>query len=293
MASISRRGFTLALGRVLAVTLALLLLAGCSLGFVYPRLDTLIGWQLDRYLKLESGQERWLDERLDERLAWHQREQLPRWREALGSLRSDIAERRLDGERYLQYSEQVRSLLSASAAGLVDDAVKLAAGLSDRQIAHLLKRYDEDTDDLVDELAERAADPSERLAERFDDSRDEIENWLGDLTDDQQAYLRQWQTQAIDWGDFALVSRQRWREHIVQTLSNRSDAVALQAGVAQMLLQPESLRAPAYQAAVAKQTELRRDLQLYLLQTLTDKQRQHLLGELDDILEDIDDVLKG
>lgn len=274
---------------VLLVTAALL--AGCSIGLVYPRLDMLASWQLDRYLRLESGQERWLDERLAERLAWHQREQLPRWRDALVAVRGDIAADRLDAERHRQYNDTMRELIRASMTGLIDDTAQLASGLNDAQAQHLLAHFDEETEELQEEIAEAAAEPVEAEQDRYDELKDGVEQWLGDLSQDQEAYLKQWRDSAIRWDDYALDARQRWRQFISLSMSQRADPVATRAAVEQMFLRPESLRSEAYQEAVTRQAERRRELHLYLLQTMSEQQKQHLLNEFDELIEEVDELL--
>ena len=278
-------------GRWLAVALATLALTGCTLGLIYPRLDSLVGWQVDRYLRLESGQERWLDERLEERLGWHQREQLPAWRKALAQLRDDIANDRMTDERLSALNDQTGDLIKASVSGLIDDTVQLASTLTEPQIEHLLAHLDEETEEFREELAERQQDPDATERERFDSLLEDVEQWLGGVTDEQKVYLRDWQQRSIRWSDYTLDSRQRWREFIVASLAQRSDPVATRAAVERMFLNPASLRSEAYQAAIVQQTSHRRALQLYLLQTMTADQKTHLLAELDDFLEDIDELL--
>ncbi len=278
-------------GRAVLLLTLFGMLAGCSLGFIYPKLDTVVGWQLDRYLRLESGQEAWLDERLEERLSWHQREQLPQWREAVMALRTDIANNTLDAERHAVYSAQIKSLIHASAAGLVDDAATLVAGLGDKQIEHFFAHYDEETEELQEELAESDADPEAIAKERQDELIEDIEQWLGKVNAEQKAYLQQWSQESIRWRDYALDSRQRWRDFIGQTLAARQDPIATRAAIEQMLLRPESLRSAEYQAAIDQQADHRRALHLHVLQSMTEKQRSHFLAELDDLLEELDDLL--
>lgn len=275
---------------VLVVWLAVAV-TGCSLGFIYPRLDTLAGWQLDRYLRLDSGQERWLDERLEERLGWHQREQLPQWQQALQSLRQDIADGNVDAVRYQQHDERAQALVQASLSGLLDDTVQLAMKLTDSQVQHLLDNLDEDTEELQQELAERQEDPADWERERFDNLVEAVEEWLGRTNEEQRTFLQQWQQHSIRWSDYALNSRQRWRQFLVDALAQRHDKVAVQAAVETLLLHPERLRSEAYQAAVQQQRGHRQALHLYLLQNLTPKQKAHLLDELDDLLEDLTDLL--
>ena len=271
---------------------ALLALSGCTLGLIYPRLDSLISWQLDRYLRLETGQERWLDERLEERLGWHQREQLPQWREALAGLRADIANDQLDASKLSQYGERTEGLLKASLAGLVDDTTQLAASLTEPQVQHLLEHFDEETEEFAEELAERQEeDPVERERDRFEGLLEDVEQWLGSVSPEQKVFLQEWQRQSIRWSDYALESRQRWRDFIVQALQQRSDTVATRAAVETMLLAPATLRSESYQAAATRQVEHRRALHLYLLQSMTPKQKKHLLAELDEYLEEMDDLL--
>ncbi|QGX38982.1 DUF6279 family lipoprotein [Permianibacter aggregans] len=161
-----------------------LLLSACSFTFMYPRADFFLGWQIDSYLRLESAQERWLDERLEARLRWHHQQELPRWRDWLVALRNDVAEQRIDEAGYEQYMEQLSQLLRATSAGLIDDGTALIQRLSDEQAKALLERLQEEVDEEIEELADESLE--EHLEQRYERSVDNYEDWFGRLSDEQR-----------------------------------------------------------------------------------------------------------
>ena len=60
--------------------IALTLVTACSsTTFIYNRLDTLAGWYVDDYVTLDPAQREDFDQRVDDLLAWHRQEELPRY----------------------------------------------------------------------------------------------------------------------------------------------------------------------------------------------------------------------
>jgi hypothetical protein len=267
------------------VSFACLLLTGCLFRFVYPRLDTIAVWLVDRELGLSREQERRLAVQLEERLAWHRREQLPLWRDWMQAVRDDVAAQRMTAERHQEHRRRLVWLMREGAGGFVDVVAALVASLDDRQIARFLGRYDEATEELREELSGATAD--ERLAERRRQAEERAEKWFGPLTPAQEEFLAAWSGEAIDWNADRLASRERWRAALAETLAARSDAAKLRADVERLLRRPESLRGPAYEKEIERYDSHLRALHLHLLGAATDEQRRHLLGEIDDWLDDL------
>lgn len=266
-----------------------LLLSACSFTFMYPRADFFLGWQIDSYLRLESAQERWLDERLEARLRWHHQQELPRWRDWLVALRNDVAEQRIDEAGYEQYMDQLSQLLRATSAGLIDDGTALIQRLSDEQAKALLERLQEETDEEIEELADESLE--EHLEQRYERSADNYEDWFGRLSDEQRQAVRDYVQQSPDMRPHVIESRQRWYRYIEEVLANRHDDAATRAAVQRMLTEPESLRTPEYQALWQQRGEQRKQMLGVIYRSASDEQRQHLLEELDEWIEDFNEMI--
>ena len=267
----------------------MLSLSACSFKFIYPRADFFIGWQIDSYLRLESAQERWLDERLEQRLRWHHQSELPRWREWLFTLRTDIAEQRLTPEQYDDHMAQMSALLRQSSASVVTDGVELIQQLNEQQVAHLLKRLQEDAEEAQEEALEM--NEQEYREERVENTVDNLEKWFGRLDDGQIAFVQAYVAQGPDLRTEMIASRQRWASYINETLQNRADTEQLTIALRRMLTQPESLRTPEYHAQWQQQGQLRRAMLSSIYQSASEQQRKHLLKTLDDWIEDFDDLI--
>lgn len=266
-----------------------LLLSACSFTFMYPRADFFLGWQIDSYLRLESSQERWLDERLEARLRWHHQQELPRWRDWLVSLRNDVAEQRIDEASYQQYMEQLSQLLRATSGGLIDDATALIQRLNDEQAKALLERLQEEADEEREELAEESLE--EYQEQRFERSIDHYEDWFGRLSDEQRQAVRDYVQQVPDMRPLLIESRQRWYHYIENVLANRHDEAATRAAVTRMLTEPESLRTPEYHALWQQRSEARKQMLSVIYRNASDEQRKHLIEELDEWVDDFNEVI--
>jgi hypothetical protein len=265
--------------------LACLVLAGCMFRLVYPRLDTIAVWQLDRMLRLDRQQERWLSARLEERLSWHRRHELPRWRDWLQAVRDDVAAGRMDAERHAEHRRRLDELFQHTAAGFVDVLVTLAARLDDRQVARFFERYDERTEELEEELADTST--GEWLEVRREEAEEQAEKWLGRLTPEQQAILGEWTRETPDWRPQTIETRRRWRAALAESLAARADPARLRAATERMLREPESLHSPAYREIVEAHEARIRALHLKLLETSGDDQRRHLVEKIQGWLDDV------
>ncbi|KQY90690.1 DUF6279 family lipoprotein [Pelomonas sp. Root1444] len=157
----------------LAVLLALI---GCSsLTLAYNQLPLLAGLWADRYLDLDSGQERRLKEKLQAWQAWHRREELPQWlalvRQAQAALDDGVTQ-----DELLALERGARASVERSLQHAAPLAAPLLAELKPEQWQHLQKKMDEKTEEWREKNAGRGG-PDER-AKRYTNN---LQRWLGDL----------------------------------------------------------------------------------------------------------------
>jgi hypothetical protein len=177
----------LRLCRVLALLLAAALLSACSARvFFYNRLDFLIPWYIEGYVPLDRDQEDRLEALLDPVLAWHRREELPRYAALVDEVRRltatdpalpDVTEIAADIEvAWYRLRDRALEALIGLAETLTGAQVEaFIAELRERQVeyeAEYLPRTDE----------EYREDALERL-------EDSLGDYLGRLDDGQEQRL--------------------------------------------------------------------------------------------------------
>lgn len=266
--------------RALALLLAVLMLAACSrLELAYRNLDRLIEWKVDDYLSLDAAQSDWLAARLDAHLAWHCRNELPRYLDWLDRQRPLLAgspaPEQLEGPL-----EETRLLLQPTLARVAPDAAHLLAGLNHAQV-----------DELEAELAaerrrlhERYLGGSreERLEERTARAEARLETWLGPLHPQQRAYLRFWasrqEANVRPWLEF----RERWQNRLLAELRQAPQAERA-ARLEPLLREPERYWGADYRRAVDHTRAILAELLSELWASATPAQRSHLAGRLDEL----------
>jgi hypothetical protein len=281
-------------GLVRAGVAALLVLAvaACSsLRLGYNNADTLVVYSLDRYFDLDDAQERLAKERVRTLLAWHRNTQLADYAQVL-----DGAQRRLDaspaapltadevlglqgelGERMLEIGRQ---------AAL--DLAQLARSLSDAQMQHFTDKLAADNARLRKERAQAArrvdGSPEAQNAERIRRSLDRARDWLGPLTREQEALVRDAALRRPDGEQRWLDERERRQRALVVVIERiRAAQMAPENGAALLNAYFTELAVPAaveQRAAVQAMRQSNAQLIAQLLNSATPEQKAALLKRL-------------
>lgn len=273
--------------QLLGLLAMLLVLGGCAVRLAYPRLDTLVRWELDDYLDPDKAQTGWLKERLALLLDWHRREELPQYLSALDSLRADISGRNLDLARVEAHRAAIARAWDALVQQVRPEAEALVMRLDERQVRHLLTKLDEANREEDEEYAEWAAlDADERADKRYERWEDRLSDFVGRLSDEQQAMIRAFTDQHPDLHAGRMASRQTWRMELEELLARRSDpqAVAVRVGA---LFDAGKWRTPEYNAAMAAERHRQDRFYVAFAATLSERQRARFLETLADWREDL------
>ncbi len=116
-------------------------LAGCGLGLVYPRLDTVVGFYVEGLVTLDKAQSAALKRTLAGNLEWHRRSELDRYSAFLRDLAVTV-ERGAGRDDWLAASRRTeqywRGIFEQAAPGYT----ALAATFTDAQVAELLENLE-------------------------------------------------------------------------------------------------------------------------------------------------------
>lgn len=273
--------------RIARLTLTLLLIAtliGCSANrLLYNRADTFIRWAADDYVTLNREQQAAFDQRLDDFLAWHRSEELPRYREfivtSLGTLEDGVT---LD--EAVAISEEIDLAADRFQGQLIELLLATAEELSDEQIQDFLAELERNQAEYADERLVRDAETY--YADSAKTMKDLVKRLIGRLNRDQRAEIEQ---RSMDltrldglWHD----DRARWGRALRVILEAK--APGWQAEIRKLGETRSEARIPEYVAGIEHNGDVILALLVDIINSRTERQDRRMRRFLEGLVDDID-----
>ena len=255
--------------------LGLAVIGGCTMMRLgYGHLDTFAMSMADEYFELEPAQKHEFGIRFDRLHDWHRREQLPNYAAFLkeatarlqkGPTREDVAWM-LDGldERY-----------RAIARRGTDDAVALLVTVTPAQLETLQRRWERDNAKFAREhRLNRGVD--EQRSERAKRTIKQIEEWVGDLSDEQEQKIVAISNRPPSIERARQEERLRRQREFLKLMELRGNREAFAKQLGHWLLNWEEGRTPEQVKLFREAREKRIEIYVTAASMLTPAQRTHL-----------------
>lgn len=275
--------------RILVLTSLVLAISGCSrVQLAYYQLDWVIPYYLQSYVELSDEQNTYLEQQVEDLLAWHCSTQLTAYADLLRSANTSFQEGRMSRAQLHDYSTQIKMRWEAIMQQASPAIANLLMTASDRQVEELFAGFTKRNQDWLDEYNEQTVES------RQDDYRqrmsDELERWFGPLQSKQQQALAVWSEQFEPLGIEGLQNRERWQARLRLLLAQRDNKPAFYAGIEELFLQPEALRSNAYQKRLEYNKNVTIELLYIIGKQLNDEQRSHIAQQALSYAEDFDQL---
>ena len=171
--------------RLFLMLLLFTTLVGCSANrLLYNRADT--RWAADDYVALDRQQQAAFDQRLDDFLAWHRSEELPRYREFIVTS-LDTLEDGVTLEEAVAISEEIDLAADRFQAQFIELLLATAEDLSDAQIQDFLTELERNQTEYADERLVR--DEEAYYADSTKTMTDLVKRLIGRLNRDQRSEI--------------------------------------------------------------------------------------------------------
>lgn len=257
----------------------LFVVSGCGIKWWYNQVDYLLRFRVDHYFDITAQQKDFITRQLEKHLVWHRYEGIPVHMAFLTATQHNLADHVTRDEIYWflnQYREQMRLIVSRLSADSVDFLQLLSPG----QIDYFSKQLREENEKYEKRLK---LPKSERLAQRADKTIKFLDDWLGSLTDSQEAEIRRLSLALPD--NFEVWYRQRTerQQHFIRTLRESSSKDDIQAALNQLLLPPETDSRDSSFNQLA-------DMVLTIDGMVSSGQRQHVIGKLQDWIDSLNAI---
>jgi hypothetical protein len=287
-ASAARR-VNAALWRWLAVVAVALGLAGCGVGLIYPRLDTVVGFYLQGLVTLDASQSAQLKRILADNLQWHRSSELERYAAFLREMAGAV-ERGAGREDWFAASRRTedywREVFEQAAPGYA----AIAATFTDAQVEELLASLERVDDKERREFASRSS--AERDSRREKSVRRALERFTGPLTTPQRALVRAHVADSPSFVPEWLDNRRVWRASLAEALALRHRRAEFDARMQVLVARPDDLWTPQYRAVVERRRDALVELMTGLDATLTPEQRAAARRELLALADEVQDLAR-
>ncbi len=268
----------------------LVALAGCSYTTTaYRYADRIILWKADHYFDLNSAQRHKLAERLTPLLDRHRYEALPQYEAFLQEVRQRV-ERGLTGSdvdwAYATYDRLRIDLIER----VVADSGVLLASVDGRQVRTFESALQKDNAKAARLI--QSTEP-ERLKKRAQTTLDLVKDWLGPLTPEQQAQIREWSFALPDLQPIWIAYQQQRQHELLTLLHQHRTPERITRDLRTMFVDADQTASPSYQHAVRQMRADAKAMALAVDQHLTADQRRHAVAKLQRLIDQIHELHAG
>ncbi|MDP6436972.1 MAG: DUF6279 family lipoprotein [Gammaproteobacteria bacterium] len=257
--------------------------SACSTNYLYERLDWFVVWRVGSIVTLTDVQEETLQEDVQAYLDKIRVDEMPRAADNIRSMMlqieaGDITPDDID-RRYQEGMEFFEEII----LGIVPISRDFLLSLSDEQVEELVESFYEMNDEMYDEYSGRTAEEREKNRDRS--AVRGVQGFTGRLSDEQKELIKSRIASMEDSSERWIDYQRVWQDQFKALLLERPAEPQITEELTALLVYPRKFHSPEYKAIVEKNRQILNVMIADLFATLTPKQRDHMLGELDEYVQ--------
>jgi Family of unknown function (DUF6279) len=235
---------------IVATSMALLLVAGCSMVRLgYAQAPHLAYWWLDGYYDFSESQQQKARDAIAAFFAWHRKTQLPDYAQLLDRAQTEVL-RDTTPARICEWNDEIIKRLNTAADHAMPDLAELVLSLSPQQLVHVQKRMDKENKEFATDYLQPAK--AERLESSMKRIVDRVEMVYGSV-DDAQRKLIEASVAASPFDPEAWGAEQQERQRetmrtMRELIDGKADAPRAQAAMRALADLTQRSPRPAYRA---------------------------------------------
>jgi hypothetical protein len=271
--------------RRIAVVFLCLLFTACSTNFFYERIDWFVVWRVNGYVSLTDEQKASLKADVGQRLDEMRVDELPRASRLLRQAGKDVNSGYVTADMIDARYQEMLDEFDQFMLGIVPVAMKLLRSLDDEQVAELFAELEEVNAEMYDEYSGRTAETREK--NRNKSAIKSTQKWTGRLSDEQKLLIKEALAKMDDASEQWIDYQRQWQSRFKALIETRPPEDEYRQELTQLFVYPRELHSSEYRARVEANRGILNDMLAELLTGLSDKQRQRMVGELDDYADDL------
>lgn len=269
-----------------AIVFITLCMSACSMRIMYDYLDWILPMYVDDYVTLTDQQENIFDRATIDFLKWHRTKELPRYEQFVVSFK-EAQLTPMSQQQVLLFFDEIKFFWTALVSESLPSLLELFADLNETQLQEINAALVDNIKELQEKYDNRTK--SQRRQNMRDKMTDAVDDWLGEVTDEQEELIKKWSETRKDTTGGRLIYRDNWRQKFMGLLRNQQTLNYID-DMSTFLLEPEKMYSSSYQQAVLENRHHFAQFLADLSTTFTPQQRQHLQHELTGIIDDLKEL---
>lgn len=270
-------------------------LTACSSKIAYNNVDWWIYWYLDDYVELTDEQKTVFDEYLNTWRQWHKSTELSKYKTQLEEIKQDVLTNRLTSERILAHLLHARTHWTRARDKVSPDVAAIAKTLSDEQVVTLFAQIEKENREEIEKrqdylsLSEKEKEKKQKRKAQLLES---VEEQIGRLTDTQEQIIATYSEQYLSTRDEWINYRETMTNAARRIIATRHINKDFEQQLITLIQNPDTYRSPMYINARAHNAEVMAAMVSELATTLSDKQKHVFIGNIEDVIEDIEGFME-
>ena len=278
--------------RSLLVVVFIIFLTSCSSKLAYNNLDWWVYWYMDDYIELKDEQEEKFDAHLQNWLSWHKKSELTRYKAQLEDIKKQIQNDTLNSSIVYNNLELARSHWERVRDEVSPELAAIAKTLDDEQVVTLFAALEKDNKEEEEERQEvLEKSEAERLKDRIERIQETISERIGDLSKEQKQIVSTYAQQFISTGDAWIKYRRNIQNAARKLFVSRKQNERFEQELVSLMQNPDNYKSDVYKQSSAHNMTVTATLLAEIFSTLSEKQRQTLIENVDELIETVDNFM--
>ena len=278
--------------RSLLVVVFIIFLTSCSSKLAYNNLDWWVYWYMDDYIELKDEQEEKFDAHLQNWLSWHKKSELTRYKAQLEDIKKQIQNDTLNSSIVYNNLELARSHWERVRDEVSPELAAIAKTLDDEQVVTLFAALEKDNKEEEEERQEALEkSEAERLKDRIERIQETISERIGDLSKEQKQIVSTYAQQFISTGDAWIKYRRNIQNAARKLFVSRKQNERFEQELVALMQNPDNYKSDVYKQSSAHNMTVTATLLAEIFSTLSEKQRQTLVENVDELIETVDNFM--
>ena len=255
--------------------------AACSLKTIYNRLDYLIPSYVEGMVSLDDVLEEKVEQRTLTLINWHRNTQLTQYADLLRRFQQDLKPD-LTEAQVSQHISSMETLWQPLADKINQEMADLLPLLDAEQRDELFASIDDKNEDFYQEYID--IDAEERIEQYTDEMLDFFDNWLGELSEQQQRDVESAAYGVRSGAELRLQERKHWQKNIQKILQS-TDTSEIKSERLGTFFANFKIDENAELAAVNKiNSQVFSQLTVRIVKNLTADQKQYFIDKTNDYI---------
>lgn len=278
--------------RLISLSLVLLVTTGCSFRkLAFRNADLIASYEADRFFDPKGkSQNQQVESIIDDALARTRSSFLPRANVFLAEVKASTSDP-LSEKEWQSLHDQAQQLRRDALTELLTLGAPFLVTLDKKQLTHLQNELEESNEDLVDLVESKNFE--KKFKQRQNRTMRFYKDLIGSLTNEQKDTILKHTKQSREQVQQHLNGRREMQKSFVALIGKHRDATELQKSLQMWIDDPKTIGSADYEVARRERAERNENLMLEMDKSLSEKQRHHMLKEIDKWMKDFEQMAAG